>query len=186
MPTCRDVITRAFRKTKVYGTGEEPSSEDMTDGLDELQSFYEQCAANGMFGQLHDVLTSLDYEAAAGERVTATDGAVITRPTELPDDETKPPYELSFIEVVDTVAQTVTRYLYENGAWVDINSLALDDEAPLSGRGRDGLAACLALPLAEEYGGEIGPAVVRQAGSFKTGLSLKFGSDSPRTAPDYF
>ncbi len=187
MPTCRDIITRALRKARVYAAGEAISNDDMNDGLDELQSLYEQWGSNGMFGKLTDVLTDEDYEASANERITATGSAVITIPTSFEvDGEDYPPYDTAFVEVIDTVAETVTRYLYESGAWVTISDLALDDEAPLAGKGRGGLSACLALAYAEEFGEQVGPGVIRQAGSFKTGLSLKQGGDAYRSTPDYF
>lgn len=185
--TCRDVITRALTKARIYAAGETPSAEDMDDGLDELLNLYEQWGSNGMFGRLTDVMTADDYEASPNERITATDSAVITIPTSFESDgEDFPPYDTAFVEVVDTVAQTVMRYIYEGGEWVEVSGLGLDDAAPLSGRGRGGLSACLALALAEEFGGEIGPGVQRQAASFKTGLALKYGSDAQRTAPEYY
>ncbi len=187
MPTCRDIITRALRKARIYAAGETPSDEDMTDGLDELLNLYEQWGSNGMFGRLADVYTNSDYDAAPNERVTVTDSAVVTIPTEVEDDGSDyPPHDLAFVEVVDTVAETVARYIYEGGAWVSVSALGLDDLAPLANRGRGGLSACLALALAEEFGAEVGSGVQRQAASFKTGLSLKAGSDAQRTAPDYY
>lgn len=184
--TCRDIITRALRKARVYAAGETPSDDDMNDGLDELQNLYEQWGTGGMFGRLADVRTDVAYDANPNERVTATSSAVITLPTTVENDGETSPYDTAFIEVVDTVASTVTRYIYENGAWVNISGLTLASAAPLSGRGRDGLAACLAIPFAEEFGQQVGAGVVRQAASFKTGLSLKVGSDAQRTAPEYF
>lgn len=187
MPTCRDIITRALRKARVYAAGETPSDDDMEDGLDELQNLYEQWGVGGMFGRLSDVYTNSDYEAAPNERVTVTDSAVVTIPVTVDDDGTDyPPFDLAFVEVIDTVGETVTRYIYEGGAWVEVSNLALDDEAPLAGRGRSGLAACLAIAYAEEFGASVGPGVARQAGSFRTALSLKAGGDAQRTAPDYF
>lgn len=186
MPTCRDIITRCLRKARVYAAGETPTADDMADGMDELQNLYEQWISNGMFGRLTDVYTNDDYEAAPNERVTITAGSV-TIPVTVDDDGTDfPPFDMAAVEVIDTVAETVTRYLYSDGAWVAISGLALDDEAPLAGKGRGGLAACLAVAYAEEFGAEVGPGVVRQAAAFKTGLSLKSGGDAQRTAPDYF
>ena len=190
MPTCRDVITRALRKIRVYAAGETPSNEDINDGLDELQNLYEQWGSNGMFGRLNDVQTDVDYEAEENERIRVTDGATVTIPTELTvlDEEERPPYDTAFIEVIDVAASTITRHLYDagQGAWIEIGGLGLNDEAPLASKGRGGLAACLAVALAEEFGEPAGPAVLRQAASFKTGLALKLGSSAPRTAPDYF
>lgn len=187
MPTCADIITRALRKARVYSAGETPSADDMADGLDELQNLYEQWGSNGMFGRLADVAVDDDYEAAPNERITASGSGVITIPTSLEiEGEDVPPFDTAFIEVVDTVAATVTRYLYERGAWVEISGLALTDEAPLASKGRGGLSACLALAYAEEFGASVGPGVARQAASFKTGLAMKYGSDALRSTPDYF
>ncbi len=187
MPTCADIITRALRKARVYSAGESPSADDMADGLDELQNLYEQWGSNGMFGRLADVKTSDDYEASPNERITVSDSAVITIPTAFEvDGEDYPPFDTAFIEVVDVDAASVTRYLYESGSWVGISNLALTDEAPLAGKGRSGLSACLALAYAEEFGAQVGPGVARQAAAFKTGLSMKYGSDANRSTPDYY
>ena len=187
MPTCADIITRALRKARVYAPGETPSDDEMNDGLDELQNLYEQWGSAGMFGRLKDVLVSLDYEAAPGERIIVSAAAVITIPTSLSvDGEIVPPYDTSYIEVIDTVALTVTRYLFENGAWTAIGALLLTSQAPLATKGRTGLAACLAMAYAEEFGSQIGPDVARQAAAFKTALSLKWGADAARSTPDYF
>lgn len=187
MPTCAEIITRALRKARVYAAGEAPSDEDMSDGLDELQNLYEQWGTGGMFGALTDVLTSSDYDALPNQRVTVTDGAVVMLPGTVDRDEGElTPYDVAFLEVIDQDASSVTRYLYENGNWIETSGLALTDEAPLSGRGRSGLAACLALSFAEEFGAQVGPGVIRQAAAFKTGLSLKLGSEAQRTAPEYY
>jgi hypothetical protein len=186
MPTCLEIIARAYQKAKIIGTGESPSAAEAADGLEELKSLYEQWAANGMFGRLADVSTGDDYEASEGERITVTDGATVTIPSTIEDDGTDyPPFFLSLIEVIDVDAQTVNRWLYDNGAWVDLNDLTLAYEAPLASRGRAGLSACLAMALADEFGGTIGPSVARQAASFRMSLALKLGGDAPRTAPDY-
>jgi len=189
MPTCRDIITRALQKARVYAAGETPSVEDITNGLDELQHLYEMWGANGMFGRLADVYTSSDYEAAPNERVTATNNAAVTIPTTVTDDGSDfPPFDMAFVEVIDTVALTVKRHIYSGGKWVEISGLGLDVEAPLANRGRAGLAACLALAYAEEFGpaATVGPGTERQAAAFKTGLAMKYGGDAARTAPDYF
>jgi hypothetical protein len=184
MPTCNDVITRAFRKARVYGTGETPTPEDMADALDELQNLYEQWGTSGMFGRLKDTIQADGYEAEPFERVQIPSGTV-TLPTDLDDDPETPPNVLSFVEVVNTGSSTVTRYIYENGAWVEIGGLALADEAPLSGRGMAGLAACLAMEMGE-WGGEATPTVARQAAAFKAGLALNLGSEGYHGGGEYY
>lgn len=186
MVSCRDIITRALQKARVIAAGEEPSASEMESGLDELQNLYEQWGAGGMFGRLEDVTASTDYDASPNQRVTVTDGAVVTIPTVRDEDDELPPFDMAFLEILDPSAQTVTRSIYSDGAWVEISELTLDDEAPLASKGRSGLAACLAMSFAEEFGQQVGPGVARQAASFRTALSLKYGSDAKRTAPDYF
>jgi len=184
MPTVRDIIIRAFSKAKITSSGEEPTSDEINDGLEEYRSMIEQFATGGMFGRLRDVYENSDYDAQPGERVTLTNGATATLPTDV-DDE-RAPYDLSYIELIDRDAETVERHLYENGGWVPIHNLSLSDEAPLASRGRSGLSACLAMILADEFGGEVGAATMRQAAAFKTSLSLKLGGSAERPTAEYF
>lgn len=187
MATCLEVIIRAYQKAKILGVGEEPTADESADALIELQGLYENWAANGMFGRLADVATNDDYEANPNERIRITDGGTVTLPETVEDDgDDYPPFELAFIEVIDVDAETVTRHIYENGAWVEITNLVLADQAPLSGRSSAGLSACLALVLADEFGGQVGRTTVAQAVGFRTGLALKLGGDAARSAPDYF
>lgn len=186
MPTVRDIITRAMAKAKVISSGEVPTADEMQDGLTEFVSMFEQWATGGMFGRLTDVYESGSYEAEPGQRITLTDGGTATLPDYVEDDEQRAPYDLSYIEIIDRDAQTVERHLYEGGQWVAIHDLGLDDPAPLSSRGSGGLSACLAMILADEFGGEVGLATMRQAAAFKTSLSLKLGGSAERTAATYF
>lgn len=185
MPTCRDIITRAMQKARILAAGETPSADEADTGMDELQNLYEQWGSSGMFGRLTDVEVSAAYTAGLGERIRLTNASVITLPT-VNEDTDLPPYDMSFVEVVDVPNGTIARHLYENGAWVEIGRLELSSEAPLSSKGRSGLAACLAQALAEEFGTQISPMVARQARVFKTNLSLKLGGDAARTAPSYY
>lgn len=183
--TCRDIITRALRKGKVYAAGEDPSADDMSDGMEELQSLYEQWGSGGIFGKLTDVLTTGDYEAEPFQRIQIS-GGTVTLPTEQAFDDEVPPYALSYVEVIDTDESTVTRYLYENGAWIEIGALELSDDAPLADRGRGGLAACLAVQYCNEFGGDVPPDVRGQAAAFKRALALKPGSDSRTPEHSYY
>jgi hypothetical protein len=182
MATCRDVITRALRKIRVYGAGEPVSPEDMADGLTELQNLYHEWAANGMFGTLEDVLTNGEYEAAPGERIRITGTDEVILPEDVDDGEF-PPYDLSLIEIVRDDNE-IERHLYDRGSWVRIDTLGLDDTAPLAHRGN--LESALAMSLAEDHGKALGPLTMRQAISFIRGLSAKRGSDAQVTAADWF
>lgn len=187
MVTVQDILLSAFTKAKITASGEVPTDKELQDALEEYRGLLEQWASAGMFGRLTDVLIASAVEAEPGQRVTLEAGGAATLPLGIDaDGEDRPPYDLAFIEVIDRAAQTVERHLYEGGRWVPIHDLALSDPAPLAGRGRTGLAACLALLLADQFGSEVGVATMRQAAAFKTNLSLKMGGGADRTTPDYF
>lgn len=48
MATVRDIITRAYKRLRVVGEGETPSSEAMSDGLDALNDMIYHWSANGV------------------------------------------------------------------------------------------------------------------------------------------
>ena len=76
-------------------------------------------------------------------------------------------------------------YVYDGTIqrWVRVDDLALDDEAPLSARGADGLAAILATRLAEEYGVELlSPLTVAAANRYKMALVARHGEDEYNSA----
>lgn len=180
MYTVRDIVFRAMRMAGILGRTEEADAEEMRDGRIVLQSLYDSWYTNGMFGRLKDYRTEGDYDAEPGQRIY-TDGTV-TLPTYA--DAECPWSDLSAIEIFDGTSRKL--WLWDRNAWVRIDALADGDEAPLSWRGANGLAACVAVNYAEEFGAQIGPGAVRQAGTFKTALSLKLGSTQPVTAGEWF
>ena len=189
MPTCRDIIVYALKLGKVIGANAQPTSSEAELGLAALQSFYLDLATGGMFGSLADVVASADYEAQPGQRVRALDGAVVSYPLEISDrGVTRPPYDLSLIEVFNVEAGLRTLKLFEagRGGWIDLADIGLDDEAPLASRGVFGLAAFLAT-----YGGfviifspTLGPALQPLVRSCRMGLIGKKGGDQARGADE--
>lgn len=180
MTTCRDVVTRALRMARI--TRETPAAEEATDGLTVLQSLYDGWLAGGMFGRLADVYETGSYEAKEGERVYL-DAGTLTLPVDV-DDERKP-RDLAAIEGF-TAGGSRVAYIWDRTAWVQTNALTLDSEAPLSGRGVNGLAACLAVAYAEEFGAEIPGSTVMQSRNFKQALSYKFGTEREPSFATYY
>lgn len=172
MATCLDVITRALRMIGVVPREDEPSAAELRDGLTVMQSLYDGWLTGGMFGRLTDVYEPGDYEAGEGERVFITDGT-LTLPTEI--DEDRKPRDLVAIEGFDITGRKA--YVWDRTAWTRIDALTATDEAPLASRGVNGLAACVAVAYADEFGAPIGPGTLLQARNFKTALSYKFGSE---------
>ena len=190
MATCRDVITLALKKARQIMPGETPSADSAADALNTLQSIYDEAVGGGWFGALTDVLTDEDYEAGENERVFNTSDATlnITCPETVTDDfsgDERAPYDRSLVVIVGA---TPAAYLYSSprGSWDPLDSLALDDFAPLSERSLDGLASLLAVRLGEEYGAEIGPATKGAAAVFTSMISHKRDSQRQSVQASYF
>ncbi len=189
MPTTLDVIMLAMKQARVLAPGETPSDDEGHDGLALLQGLYDGWWTGGMFGQLYDTILEASDTAAPFDRVQHASTVTVTLPTTVEQDEgSLPPFDLSPIELFNTTTSTLSRYLFDatRGGWVNINNLAIDDEAPLASRGLDGLAACLAMSFAEMFGEQLGPMTARRAGLFKQALSMKSAAERTQTPVVWF
>ena len=191
MATCRSVVTNALKLARVISSGETPSSDEADDGMACLQSLYDQWFHNGMFGELEDVYLDSDDVAEEGKRYYIPAGITLSAPTsEYVDSfgDTRQPRDLSAYESL-TSTGTRTVKIYDRTAWVSLLDLALADEAPLSGRGEMGLAACLAISgaFAAMFGdtATLNPDVRRLAQMFAGQIMSKPTSQNDRTA-EYF
>jgi hypothetical protein len=198
MATCRDVIRAALRKLGVVKSGKEPSASQANDGLEELTSLLEWLVVEGKLGRLTDVLISTSpYTAKAGQRIAYSGAGDLTYTLpateeyldheDVPEDgdqEHRKPLELSPI-VVES-ADGATTYIYDGGQWVDVSSLGLSDEAPLSQRYRRWLVAELAMRLADDYGMTAPPGCVLDATLGRSALSLKLSAASRPASVSYF
>lgn len=180
--TVRDIVTRALHMSRIVARGEDPDADELRDGVTGLQSLYSQWLIGGMFGTLADVYSADSYEAGEGQRIFLDSGTVT-----LPDfiDNDRKPRDLVAIETNDPTNGRQA-FIWDRTAWVRIDSLTENDDAPLADRGVNGLAACLAMVYADEFGQEIGQAVVRQASAFKTALALRLGSETDPVAGQYY
>lgn len=189
MVSCLDIVTLAMRQARVIAMGETPSDDEGEAGLEALRGLYEQWFVGGMFGQLTDSIEASSFTAEPNQRIRHDGSITVTLPTEVDDDgDIYPPYDLSIIEVFDTSTGEMTRSIYDAsaGGWITLGEIELTDDAPLASRGRDGLAACLAISFAEMFGSNIGPGVAMRARGFKMALSMKLGADRPRASAEYF
>lgn len=94
-----------------------------------------------------------------------------------PIGQVTPPRDGCPIVISDEVGGQTRHWLY-NGVtkrWQCIEDmLILDDEAPRS-TDHVGLAACLAMEIADSYGREIGALTVKQASRFKQAMTHRYG-----------
>lgn len=172
--TCRDIIRTALRKAGALSAGSEPTAAEAREALQALQSLYLEWVDRAVFGRLTTVSAAGAYEAGEGERVIAN-GFSVTFPSLVTEGcETRPPNDLSLILVVTAGAEPDCRIYDANRAeWVSLNGLSLSDNAPLAGRGGDGLAACLVRRIAGDYGLPTSDEIERSANRFITALGLK-------------
>jgi hypothetical protein len=190
--TARAIITRAMRKLRLLAAGGVPTANEAADGLAVLQGIYDGWTTNGTFGPLSQLLGSespyVGDVIAWGTPDGETDIELPTRLQDARTGETVPPPDLSYAEVVKESDNTRRAFVWDArwGGWRRIDSIGLDSDAPLSGRGAEGLAALLALHMAEEFGAQVGPVVLREAGSFQRSLAASPGEAPTATQAVYF
>lgn len=180
MATMREVIRVAWeRHSGRYG--------DVPDGPVEeawlriAQSMYDGWFEAGLFGRLQPKLIDSDYDAEEGQYLSATEDVTAILPATVEDEDARSPRDLTPIGV--TLGEPEQKFIYERGVgdWVAISSLALTDYAPLSGKGLDGLACCIAVEAGSDR-----PEVVRSALRFKNSLSMNASNPSDDVQALYY
>ena len=192
MASCLDIITSALKLARVISSGATPTAAETSDGLDCLQSLYDEWVASAMFGKLEDVYLLADDTAKEKHRYILASGVTLTEPATILDEctgDTRAPYDLAVYEKIDSSGTRTVR-LYDRTGWVDLLGLATTDTAPLASRGKMGLAACLATSgaFAAMFNdtATMNPDVRTAANRFRASLAYKLGSTQRRTPVEYF
>jgi hypothetical protein len=90
-----------------------------------------------------------------------------------------PPRDGSVVIITDREGGQTATWLYEGTlkAWQGVERLTLEDEAPRSFADPQGLAAMVALEIADAYGdaGTLGPSTQMQAARYRQALTTRFG-----------
>lgn len=207
MAKCQDVIQSAYRRSTVIGAGVTPNNTQFGIGLELLQGLYMKFIGDGLFGRMTDSYVgpgNLTIVAAERQRIFNGSGGNLTvslptvvqgvdpfnydygfvpqppQLTEFPGP--RQPFDNMPITIINPIptAPSSDTYLYDanQGMWVKITNLGLEDYAPLSGRYEDGIKCMLAVIIADEQPMQAPPMVMSRAKSFR--LSLASGYDSPR------
>jgi hypothetical protein len=188
MATCAQVITYALRMNRIIGSGKDPTTAELADGMIALQALYDQWRTGGMFGDLEDVYLDENDTAEEGYRYFVPTGYTLTAATSVYDDNgtTRQPRDLALYESL-TEAGTHSAKLYDRTVWRSMTGLAQADEAPLSSRSSWGLAACLATSggFTALFGAEPSQATIALARHFLRSLMEKATTQDKYT-PDYF
>jgi hypothetical protein len=203
--TCRDIITAAQRKLGIIRSGGNVSANDAADGMRSLVSLYNGWVNGGAFGRVYSVpiSTSGDYTAGPNQHINVlTDDAVnIELPATMdrlswcnwrPNrdygwglnvpfaDSVNVPPDKTVVRITDQFGPSRAVYIYDGYVqlWMRIDALGLNDEAPLSQRDADGLAAILAVRMSDEFGSELLSAgTVQAANKYKLALVMGYGSE---------
>lgn len=191
MASCLSIVNSALRKLGLLASGREARSVDRDDAFQALVSMYRSWINAGAFGRLSDVTPTVDYVAGENERIFRNSDATleITLPETIDDEGRKlTPLDCSVVVIVDAFTGTVAEFIYDgqSKAWNALYDLELTSEAPLSRRDADGLASCLAVQLADEFRGELGPVTIRLAANFRTALTHSYSMPATQTAGEYY
>jgi len=207
MPTLvSDTIRLAFRKLGAIRAGQEVSSSDAADALASLTSLYSEWISAGTFGRVYNIPLMQETELTATANMhynAVTDEAItITLPSTmaacdcctwnyrdygwcLPEgywDGVNVPPDLTVMMVTDSYGVARATYVYDAYVqlWMRVDTILLTDEAPLSGRGADGLASKLAIRLTDQYGEELLTRItISSAASYQMALVSKYGQAEP-------
>lgn len=181
MTTCKTVIQSAYRRCGVLAMGVNMNAAQAAVGLELLIGMYQNLLNGGMFGRATDeVYDSLaDYEAKEGTRIYNVQGATITLPVLVRDEDfgtMRQPRDGAFVTIVNPDAAVPTeQYIYDRsfGGWVGLHSLALETEAPLCGRFEDHIKALLAVRILAESGQPATLELMRDEGRARLALSTR-------------
>jgi len=206
MVTTRDIITSALKKLGVLRAGGSASDGAATDALSSLSSFYQELITNGTCGRVSDIPINGPFSATAGinQHINELNDetVTITLPDTVPynywytwrpcrdygwglnvplggDDGSNVPPDKSIIRITSKFNDDRATYIYDGTIqrWMRIDNLTLDSEAPLSARNSDGLAAVMALRLADQYGDSlISQATPLAANKYRLALVMNYGN----------
>lgn len=204
--TCRDVVTRAGRKLGLVRAGGELKAADAADMLASLQSFYMESVTGGAFGRVYNIPISAAGTVTAGGNqhinILTAEAVDVDLPATVPayhwdtwrpcrdygwglniplgnDTGENVPRDKSVVNVTSQYGDTRATYVYDGTVqrWLRVDTLTLNDEAPLSARNSEGLASVVAMRVADEFGDTaLSALTVQSAVKYKRDLVTNFGN----------
>jgi hypothetical protein len=208
MATCSSIVNRALRKLGKLGAGRDARQVDAQDALDCLRGLYTSWIASGAFGRLWDVIPGagvVDYTAHENFRIFRPAGS--TWEVTLPDvverwtypwppeygmwpfwqpyqlnENARTPKDGAVVVVSDADTATTESFIYDGMSkrWQAVDGLVLTDEAPRSYSDAEGLAACLAIEVSDQFGTEVMAGTLASAQRYRQAMT--HGYSSPREA----
>jgi len=130
----------------------------------------------GYYGTIISVTTALDGETVIDVRPSQPIGYV------------QPPRDGSPVVISDQVSGNILTWLYDGTLkkWEQIELLQMDNEAPRSVADTNGLASCLAMEIADQFGSEISDVTARQAARYQMQMTMRFGMRREEVPGSYY
>ncbi|MCW2763387.1 MAG: hypothetical protein JWR85_3588 [Marmoricola sp.] len=99
-----------------------------------------------------------------------------------------PPRDGAPVVISDAIGGQTLSWIYDGTAkqWQPIKDLRLEDDAPRSSADPEGLAAMLALEVADKFGIDVSPFTMRAAARFQTALTSRLGMRREAVAGNYY
>jgi hypothetical protein len=187
--TCRDLIRDALRELDVIAPGDDLISDDLEVAMARLQGMV--MAVAEARGPWSVVDVTADYTAGEDERVRVQAGAVIT--VTLPntvDDGVggqRAPRDGARVDIVGQ-SRAMSIYRSDTNSWITATDLGVDDDLPFNGAYHWGLAAMLAVDLANAWPGRASPTALTlaRAAEAKAQLATTVGVPRAVVAAEYF
>lgn len=202
----RDVCTLALRKLGVLRAGGTPTSADAETARLSLESWYAEAITQGTFGRVYNVVVATPQTVTPYPNMhvsATTDDVIVDLPQTVPadywwtyqpcrdygwgkfvplggDPEVIVPRDKAIVQVTSSTNNTRLTYIFDrtNQRWMRTDTIALEDEAPLSARGIDGLASLLAMRMTEYFGPELlSPITQQSANRYKVALVTNYGNE---------
>lgn len=167
MSTAKTIIRRALRLIGELAAGQEPTGAAASDGLERLQSLILDMPGLVQNGRWHEHATTSAYTAKEGQRITVTAPGTVMLPTTITwDCRTRPPHDLAKVQILGAATNNgIWLYSATKGTWGRADNLSITSELPFGSEDDEGLAAQLAVEMADEYGeiANIGPRTLARA-----------------------
>lgn len=143
---------------------------------DDIEIILPEFVSDGIVPDYGRELRSGYYGTIISITAQGNDTVVDIRPSQ-PIGCVQSPRDGSVVIITDEATGNVLTSIYDGTLkkWEQIESLQQDDEAPRSTADASGLASCLAVEIADQFGAELSEVTVSQAARFRMQMTHRYG-----------
>ena len=186
MTTNADIIRRAHRLMGTVSAGQSPTGPDAEDSMEQLQELILELPGLLKNGRWREHATSAAYTAKEGQRLTLTAPGVVTLPATVAPYgcSTRPPMDLARVQILGADAENAGLWVYvaTKAAWSKVDGLLIGEAFPFGDEDIAGVAAQLAVNLADEYGeaAQVGERTLARAQASARSFRARFKKAGPK------